>query len=434
MNKEKSKKVINDLVRKFKNNLDHYKKSSYNEASLRIDFLNKFFKALGWDVENDDGLSPSFREVKTEASLEVEGRPKFPDYSFRSISTRLYFYVEAKRPNVNIPTHSQSAFQLRRYGWSANLGISILTSFEHLAIYSCFKKPEESQKANYARLKLIHFEEYLKDFNYLWNTLSKDAVNSGSLDQFEIAKNKKGSLSVDQDFLINLDEWRIKLSKNIFNNYGIDDFQLNNIVQKIIDRIMFLRIAEDRNIEHYKSLFNILKSVNIFTDFLELCNKANEKYNSDLFVYDPVLRSIGIDNSLLNNIIEELYFPRSPYEFSVIPIDILGKSYEQFLGKEIVIDSQKKLSIQQKPEVKKAGGVYYTPKYIVDSIVENTLGKLIKGKKPSLVEKIKVLDPACGSGTFLLGAFEYLLDWYRDYYSENKSNISKKSLSEIITP
>jgi hypothetical protein len=106
----------------------------------------------------------------------------------------------------------------------------------------------------------------------------------------------------------------------------------------------------------------------------------------------------------------------SPYEFSVLPADILGQVYEQFLGKVIRLTEGHEARVEDKPEVKKAGGVYYTPTYIVQYIVKNTLGKLLEGKTPKEAAKLRIVDPACDSGSFLIGAYQLLLDWHRDWY------------------
>ncbi|OFZ49558.1 MAG: hypothetical protein A2381_13530 [Bdellovibrionales bacterium RIFOXYB1_FULL_37_110] len=432
--KANAKNKIEVLVTNFKDHISEYKKTSYNEATLRIDYLNKFLNALGWDVENKENLSPSYREVITEDRVEVEGRTKAPDYSFRLKNGARQFFLESKKPSVNITTHAPSAFQVRRYGWNANIGISILSSFEYLAVYDCSSKPIESQPASFSRLKIIYFEEYLSEFEYIWENFSNESVLNGSLEKFKLVKNKKGASSVDGEFLKSLDNWRSALAKNIFKNNSIDDAQLNYAVQKIIDQIIFLRIAEDRDIEPYGTLQKITDSQNCFEDFLQICSRGNDKYNSGLFEADQLLKSLSLENKGFISMINELYFPRSPYEFSVLPLDILGKAYEQFLGKVIVIDKKHKLSVTEKPEVKKAGGVFYTPKYIVESIVEDTLGVMIKNSTPGQVKKIKILDPACGSGTFLLTAFEYLLDWYKKYYERKNIKLSKKARNEILTP
>src|SRR6266702_3098486 len=89
------------------------------------------------------------------------------------------------------------------------------------------------------------------------------------------------------------------------------------------------------------------------------------------------------------------------------------------------------VQIEEKPEVRKAGGVYYTPTFIVNYIVQHTLSKLLEGKKPGPrggASKIKIVDPACGSGSFLIVAYQYLLDWHRDRYVEDGPEKHRKEL------
>lgn len=127
-----------------------------------------------------------------------------------------------------------------------------------------------------------------------------------------------------------------------------------------------------------------------------------------------------------------MYYPKSPYEFSVISVEIIGNAYEQFLGKTITIGNNSKAKIELKPEVRKAGGVYYTPEYIVDYIVENTVGEKIKGKTPKEIANIKIVDPACGSGSFLLGAYKYLLNYHIEYYNKIKDRAKFKGVKEDV--
>jgi adenine-specific DNA-methyltransferase len=128
---------------------------------------------------------------------------------------------------------------------------------------------------------------------------------------------------------------------------------------------------------------------------------------------------VNIDGEVLSHIIVNLYYPECSYEFSVLPVEILGSIYERFLGKTIrfcaVNGDTHTAIIEEKPEVKKAGGVYYTPQYIVDYIVQNTVNEKIKNKTPQEIAGIKICDPACGSGSFLVGAYQYLLDYHLDY-------------------
>ncbi|MCC6384315.1 MAG: N-6 DNA methylase [Bacteroidia bacterium] len=151
------------------------------------------------------------------------------------------------------------------------------------------------------------------------------------------------------------------------------------------------------------------------------------------FKKDKISKSLIIENKIVKTIINELYYPESPYEFSVLSVEILGSAYEQFLGKVIRITPGHIAKVEEKPEVRKAGGVYYTPQYVVEYIVKNTVGKLIENKTPKEISKIKIVDPACGSGSFLLGAYQYLLDWHKNYYTSN-GKISKGNKGNPLTP
>jgi type I restriction-modification system DNA methylase subunit len=339
------------------------------------------------------------------------------------------------------------AYQVRRYGWSAKLAISIITDFEEFAVYDCTKKPNTTDKASVARIKYLTFKEYISDFDFLWNTFSKEKVLQGSFDTFiKNDTNKKGTTTVDKEFLNSLDNWRTILATNISKtNLKLDEEEINFAVQQFIDRVIFLRIAEDRAVEEYGTLLSAvletaLKPVRqpadneYYTNLVKLYKKADDKYNSGIFDFkkDKISTSLNVDNKVVKKILTELYYPDCPYEFSVLSVEILGSAYEQFLGKQIKIDKSHKAKIEEKPEVRKAGGVYYTPEYIVDYIVKQTVGKLIESKTPDEIEKIKIVDPACGSGSFLIGAYQYLLDYHKNYYAKNKKSWSLKD--SPVTP
>jgi type I restriction-modification system DNA methylase subunit len=223
------------------------------------------------------------------------------------------------------------------------------------------------------------------------------------------------------------------LAENIAKrNLNLSEAELNFAIQMIIDRIIFLRICEDRGIENYEELKNITKQENIYSNLVNIFEKADDKYNSGLFHFknekdriespDQITPTLNIDDKVLKNIIKSLYYPDCPYELSVISSDVLGNVYERFLGKVITLSKTHKANIDLKPEVKKAGGVYYTPNYVVEYIVKNTIGESIADKTPSQVKKIKILDPACGSGSFLIEAYQFLLDWHLNYYTTNETD------------
>jgi len=442
--KQEAYKEISELVERFTEQYDSYKKADYNETLTRRDFIDPFFKALGWDIDNKNGYAEAYREVIHEDRVKIGKATKAPDYSFRLVGGKRLFFVEAKKPSVVVKDEIQPAYQVRRYGWSAKLPVSIITDFEEFAVYDCTKKPNSTDKASVARIKYLTFKNYLKEFDFLWNTFSKERVLKGSFDKFiEGNLHKKGTATVDKEFLQSLDSWRTYLATSIaINNKHLDEDEINFAVQQTIDRIIFLRIAEDRSVEPYGALKDTVKSGNYYQNLFHLFQQADDKYNSGLFDFrkDKIShpahglnRGLTIDNKVVKTIVNELYYPESPYEFSVLSVEILGSAYEQFLGKTITIDKAHRAKIEEKPEVRKAGGVYYTPQYVVDYIVKNTVGKLIENKTQKEISKIKIVDPACGSGSFLIGAYQYLLDWHKNYYTDN-GKISKGSKGNPLTP
>ncbi len=255
-------------------------------------------------------------------------------------------------------------------------------------------------------------------------------------------KNRR-TAGVDDAFLSDIERWRSRLARNLaLRNPELSQRKLNFAVRKTIDRIIFLRICEDRGIETYGRLKALVSGPKIYARLCELFRHADDSYNSDLFHFTPEkdrteqhdewTLSLNVDDRVLKEIIRKLYYPESPYEFSVLGADILGQVYERFLGKVIRLAKGHRAMVEDEPEVKKAGGVYYTPTYIVDYIVEHTVGKLLENKTPHEVaartrtwrsskrgSPLTVLDPACGGGSFLIAAYQFLLDWYRDRYVES---------------
>lgn len=189
-------------------------------------------------------------------------------------------------------------------------------------------------------------------------------------------------------------------------------------------------MAEDRGIERYKTLYKLAEGDNIYQKLMEVFKIADEKYNSGLFCLtadpskhlnrDTITEDLIIDDGVLKKIFKNLYYPESPYEFSVISPEILGTVYEQFLRSRISLTDGHRARIEEKPEMRHQGGVFYTPQFIVKDIVENTVGKAIRGKSLKQIENIKIIDFCCGSGSFILGAYKYLLDYYLEEYSKMK--------------
>ena len=428
-------KEILDLVEEFERDQSFYKSAQFNETELRTRFINPLIAALGWDVYHDRPCRADQHEVKEEDSVEVEGKIKNPDYSFRLFDSSLgsmkrKFFIEVKRPSINIEAGAYPAFQLRRYAWSADLPISILTDFEELSVYYCLSRPGREDKPAKSRIMYLRYDQYREKWEEIAALFSREAVLNGSLDKYaRTLPQKRGEKRVDAALLGDISKWREALAKNIaMRNPELDTASLNYSVQAIIDRIMFLRICEDRGIEQYMRLKHLLEGERVYARLFELFQQADERYNSGIFHFhkepgrdrpDIITPGLKIDDGILKEIIKQLYFPESPYAFSVLPAEILGQIYEQFLGQVIRLDEGHVAQVEDKPEVKKAGGVKYTPAYIVEAIVKKTLGPTLEGKTARQASEISVLDPACGSGSFLIVAYQYLLDWHRDWYLQH---------------
>jgi type I restriction-modification system DNA methylase subunit len=437
--KEEGSPMMALLVKRFDEQLSYYKTIDYNETQVRRDFIDPFFTALGWDIENKNAAPESRRDVKLEYKLKIGNANKSPDYSF-NINGKSKFFAEAKKPFVSIKDQPEPAFQVRNYAWNGSLLVSVVTDFEEFAIYDCTRKPRKLDRASTKRLKYIHYQDYLKNFDFLWETFGREAVEKGSIEKYgQKYADLKNAEPVDREFLKSLESWRTYLATNIAQlNKSLEEYELNFTVQQTIDRIVFLKVCEDRLLEKDGNLKAQIKSGNFYQNLYDYFGIADQKYNSGLFDLkkDTVTSKLTIDNKVIKSIIQELYGENEDgfiYNFNIIPIEILGYAYEQFLGKVIYLSSFGSASIEEKPEVRKVGGVYYTPQYIVEYIVNETLGKLIAGKTPDEISKIKVLDPACGSGSFLIGAYQALLNYHLDYYKKNASSLGKVRVgAEVI--
>ena len=241
--------IILDLIDRFERNKEAYKSGSYNETQVRREFIDPFFDALGWDVNNISGNAETYKDVIHEDAVKVSGITKAPDYSFR-IGGQRKFFVEAKQPSINIKDAPAPAFQVRRYAWSAKLPLSIVTDFDEFAVYDCRIKPDQADRSDKARIKYYTYKQYAEKWDEIASVFSKDAILKGSFDKYaESNKAKRGTAEVDSAFLAEIESWRESLARNIALRNTLSVRELNDSVQRIIDRIIFLRIAEDRGIE-----------------------------------------------------------------------------------------------------------------------------------------------------------------------------------------
>ncbi len=411
--------TIKSLINKFEAEKERFKLVSYNETQLRTDFLDPLFTLLGWDLINVSGRPTNEREVLVEEGLreEINEYTKKPDYTFRLFAERKFF-VEAKKPFVKIESDPQPSKQVRRYGFTAKLKISVLTNFEYLAIYDCSEPVQDTDNVSKRRLKLYHYSEYEEKFDEIKSLIGKESVYSGNFDdiwsdiELQIQK-----FNIDDLFLKQINDWRIMLGNEIFaKNPSIDEFQLNDIVQSYINSIVFLRVCEDRNLEIYKTLLLLAENKD-FSALIEKFRSSDFKYNAGLFAQPLSEEIISNESPAFWKIIKQLYFPENSYSFAVFSSDILGHIYEIFLGEQLKIENGI-VVLKKKPEVEDRD-VVTTPTFIVRDILNETVKKFCEGKAAEEILNSKFADIACGSGAFLLETYQLLQDILIDYFIEN---------------
>ena len=426
---------IKDLVEKYSSNREAYLKAEYNETQLRTDFLDPLFEILGWDIKNSRGKPTFEREVLVEEGLKADAssNTKKPDYTFRLFSERKFF-LEAKKPNVNIQKDNESARQVRRYGFTAKLKISVLSNFEYLAIYDCSKKVDKDDTATKSRVNLYHYTEYESALEDIKKQLSKQSVYSGDFDETwkEIEEQLRFS-SVDDLFLAHINEWRILLGKEIYLHKPEMSIQeLNDIVQSYINSIIFLRVCEDRNLETYKTLLNFAEN-NDFPSLIKKFKEADKKYNAGLFNQPLKDKVISDSSSAFWEIIKDLYFPESTYSFSVFASDILGNIYEIFLGEQLIVENGI-ISLKKKPE-NVDRDIVTTPTFIIQDILRQTVAEYCKTKTEKEILNSSFADIACGSGAFLLETYQLLQDILVDYYLANdQTKLIQTSITTFKLP
>lgn len=410
-NKQESLEQLKVLVMAFNKEYAVYKTEKYKEAQLRIDFLNPLLKTFGWDVDNEKGKSQFLRDIIQEESIDVDDEDiitkKNPDYTLRIQGMRKVF-VEAKKASIDLGKDNKASFQTRRYGWNANLGISILTNFETLVVYDCRYKPNIKDAVNIARYKTFHYSEFEKLFDELYDLLSFESIGNGYIEEF-FSLAEKETTTFDDEFLRQIEHWRESLAKDVVaNNPEIKNEEINFLIQRLLNRIVFLRICEDREIEKYETL----RKIKNYDELKNLFIISDKRYNSGLFdfIEDVFSLKINLNSEILIQIFNELYYPQSPYDFSIVDPTILSQIYERYLGSKIFIGEENQVFIVEEPEVAASNGVVPTPKLVVKSIIEETLSPLVNDKSLDKIQLLKIADICCGSGTFLISVYDYLIE------------------------
>jgi len=417
MNKIERLKALTD---RFAANLHYYKDSrqAYNEHSCRTEYIDPFLQILGWDVANTKGLPPQYREVIAENYVTKTDRP---DYSL-TLRGVTKMFVEAKRPYVDIINLPGASLQARKYGWNANHSVVILTNFEYLIIYDTTVVPKEDDSCLIALYRKYHCSEYCDKLNEIEGLISRDSVYSGAFDSFfaqELIQETAQKQKVDVHFLNEINRWRVAISNDLYAKDAryLSLEVLNDVVQDFINRIVFLRICEDRNLPLYHKLKDtIADQTRLSKSVSELFKAADRRYNSGLFAGESVV--FDLSNAIIADMIEGLYYPQSPYLFSIIESNLLGKIYELFLAEQLVLLPDGTIALSPKKECVNRS-IVTTPDEIVKYMTDKALSRLCDGKTPDEIYQLRVADIACGSGVFLEAAFDYLQNYCIEWYAEN---------------
>lgn len=446
MSFESAYSKVKELVLAFQENEEHYLSASYQESEVRQEYIDDFFIALGWDVGSKKSRDPWMREVRIEKSQKQEDAfsKKRADYAFYKAPNykQEVFFVEAKKPIRTLRQNKEDYFQTAKYGYNSGTGISILFDFEEFVIIDCRYKPDKDVILSH-EIKYYNYREFLDEekFAEIYYIFSHEAVQAGKLQAYienlplpkKSAKSRQFKInfgaykSLDTDFLEFIESSRLEIAQAVYRcNSNLKKYELTEAVQKILDRLVFIRFLEDKSIENDSIIELIYKSKYPWAKFVEESKRLNTKYNSIVFkeAFFDKADFIKDDNQLFYDIVIDFSPSESPYNFNYIPIEIIGNIYERFLGKTIDIE-RGMLSIDFKPAVRKAGGVFYTPTYIVDYIVNNTVGKLIENKTPKEISELMFADISCGSGSFLIGIFDYLIQYHTRWYNAHPDQAVK---------
>ena len=411
-NKIDAKNNLKELINRFKVNYEFYNNSKYNESECRLEFIDEFLKDFGWDVQNSNGKSPNLKEVVVESYEQELGKPDYT-MTFNGIST---FFVEAKKPAVNILDNSDCSFQTRRYGWSAKHRISILTNFKELLIYDCSDMPKSNDPTSKNLIAKYNYLEYFDKYDEIYELISKEIVYNGKFEEKFKSFSAIGQ-TIDEMFLKQINDWRVQLGQELFNIKGGNIEDINIEIQEFINEIVFLRICEDRNLPLYKTLQKSISIDSMLQKELEkIIEIADKRYNSGIFKERNIINEL--DKNILKNIITDVYYPNSPYDFTVISSNILGEIYEVFISETLIVKNNEVILQAKKENLNRA--IVTTPYDVVKFMVSKSLEKFTNKKSPEEIKKLRIADIACGSGIFLTEVLDYLINYCQDWYEKNK--------------
>ena len=435
LTKEEAKLKIKELVDEYTSKIKDREQSLDERNTER--FIERILHILSWDIDN-------FDQVVRRDSVKIEDRRKIPDYVLY-INGEKKAVVEAKAFSEPLD-NPQYVKQALEYGYYKQVRVCILTNGKEIRVYDPFIL---SKSAEGKLLFSISINQYEDQFEQkLWflsyNEIKENTILAKFATKGEVKK------PVSEEVIDNIIKGRKLLIDSIMRLNKIEDFNLaREHAHKIINRFLFIRVAEDRGFFKEFNHGRILEDrVQIFkkrisqkikplmNEIKELFMEINEVYNGELFKPHPC-EELKIDSDALEKVIYLMYYIKhengeeDQVDFSKLDADVLGSIYEKFLGTIIHETKSGKLIEKVDNGVRKEMGQYYTPQYIVDFIVRNTIIPYLD-ENPDKLFSIKVVDPACGSGAFLIKAFDALYLKYSEFNKQQESKRKTKDLTGFL--
>jgi len=366
---------LKDLITKFENNIQDINNptSPFTEMDTRVEYIDKFLQILDWDVNNQQGKNIRLKEVKRD-NLEKDGDDNtFPDYMF-SLNSKKKFCLEAKKVSENIDK-KKWVFQIRSYGYNSRLPISVLTNFKELRIYDTNHEPFEHDDTNKGLLAKFEYKEFTENFSKIEEFLGKKKVN-------EPEWNNKVNLKFDArppldiKFIEKINNWRVLIAKDIIKlDQNIDQKKLNLYTQQVLNRILFIRMCEDKKIFDNLELKNCIDDENS-EKLIYIFREYNKKFNTKIFKLENEIldEEYSLKNSNLGKFIKELYPPFSPYNFSIFSAEFFADIYEEYLRKYLNKINGKVVLVEKEHYENK--DIVSTPRYLIDESYQILLMKL----------------------------------------------------------
>ncbi len=421
-----ARRKIQELVTKYEQVKTSGKLNKYSEQDTKDSFIRPMFEALGWDFDNRD-------EVSKEEFVNSAGRVDYGIY----LNNQPKLFVEAKKLGADIHK-PEFAEQAIRYCFNRVVTWAVLTDFETLKVFNAQNVSENLSNKLYFE---IPCSQYTERFDQVWQ-LSKESFEIGLIDKEAMKVGKlQQKITVTEQLAKDLNEIRDLLTHSLHSwNPGVSPTDLDEGVQKLLDRLIFLRVAEDRGIEEpiLKQLIRDYKNSasskqHLYESMIAKFRELDDLYNSGLFSEHPFEKWEEYSGAT-EKAIDILYGKSGYYEydFKLIPSDVLGQVYENYLG-HLLSKSRKGLTLDVSAKKRKEQGIYYTPSYIEDYIVEHALKPILDNCHSVLeLKSIKVLDPACGSGSFLIKAMEMIEKKYIEFGARKGEGIRLQILLDNI--